>query len=71
MSNVPLIKVALLKTHIRLYMRSGIIPARGYGIQRMLDEASKFTGRVYQRGKIGAPDAVEDLQALLDQAAAS
>lgn len=50
----------LLWSHIKLYKATGMIPTRGFGITKMLDRASYFTGQKYKRKDIDK--AIEDLR---------
>jgi hypothetical protein len=55
--------VSSLTSHIKMYMRTGMIPTRGVTISRMLDMAGGYTGKRYKRGQ--GEQAVKDLEAIL------
>lgn len=52
-------KAVQLKSFIKLYLTTGIIPTRGVGIQRMLALATEITKKPYTRNT--AEQAIEDL----------
>lgn len=52
-----------LAAALRLYVGSGMIPNRHLKPQRMLELASEITGKSYKRGKVGATEAIADLDA--------
>lgn len=54
-----LFRVNMLKSSIKLWMKTGMMPTRGIGIQKMLKMASTYTGRKYKKSE--AAYAVEDL----------
>lgn len=51
---------ASLWSAIRLYLKTGMIPTRGYTLTRMNEAAGRYTGKTY-KGRKGAEQAVEDL----------
>lgn len=56
---VELYRVATLASSLKLYAKTGIIPTRGVTCKRMLEMASRYTGKSYKRG--AALDAAADL----------
>ena len=54
-----LFRVNMLKSSIKLWMKTGVMPTRGIGIQKMLKMAEMYTGRKYKKSE--AAYAVEDL----------
>lgn len=54
-----LFRVNMLKSAIRLYVKTGIIPTRGMGIKKMLKAAEQYTGRKYKTSEANV--AIEDL----------
>lgn len=54
-----LFRVNMLKSSIKLWMKTGMMPTRGIGIQKMLKMAEMYTGRKYKKSE--AAYAVEDL----------
>lgn len=54
-----LYRVNMLKTCIKMWMKTGMMPTRGIGIQKMLKMAEVYTGRKYKKSE--AAYAVEDL----------
>lgn len=54
-----LYRVNMLKVSIKLWMKTGMMPTRGIGIQKMLKMAEMYTGRKYKKSE--AAYAVEDL----------
>lgn len=57
---------AVLRSSIKLWLATGMIPTRGVGITHMLARASQLTGKSYRRGD--ASMAVRDLTAWVDVA---
>lgn len=56
---VRLQQAVTLRSAIKLYLTSGIIPTRGMGIVKMLALASTITGKPYKRTQ--GPAALSDL----------
>jgi hypothetical protein len=54
-----LFRVNMLKSSIKLWMKTGMMPTRGIGIKKMLKMAEVYTGRKYKTSE--AAYAVEDL----------
>ena len=54
-----LFRVNMLKSSIKLWMKTGMMPTRGIGIQKMLKMAEVYTGRKYKKSE--AAFAIEDL----------
>lgn len=54
-----LYRVNMIKTCIKMYMKTKIIPTRGVTITKLLKMATTYTGRKYKRSE--AAYAVEDL----------
>ena len=54
-----LYRVNMLKTCIKLWIKTGMMPTRGVGIHKMLKMAEVYTGRKYKKSE--AKYAVEDL----------
>lgn len=54
-----LYRVNMLKTCIKLWVKTGMVPTRGVGIKKMLRMAEQYTGRKYKTSE--AMYAVEDL----------
>jgi hypothetical protein len=54
-----LFRVNMLKSCIKLWMKTGMLPTRGIGIRKMLKMAEVYTGRKYKTSE--AAYAVEDL----------
>ena len=54
-----LFRVNMLKSSIKLWMKTGMMPTRGIGIRKMLKMAEQYTGRKYKTSE--AAYAVEDL----------
>lgn len=66
---IPLFRVKMLRSAIKLHKNTGMIPTRGVTITRMFAEASKITGKTYKRGQHDA--ALADLTKWIDAADAS
>ena len=49
----------LLWSHLKLYKKTGMLPTRGFGLRKMLDRASDYTGEKYKNNQIDK--AIEDL----------
>lgn len=47
-------KAAMLKSHIGLYQKCGMIPTRGFGISKMLAAANAILGTKYKRTQLDA-----------------
>lgn len=58
---ITLYAAALLKGHIKLWQKTGMIPTRGVGITKMLESASHYTGQKYKRSQVD--QAIIDLDA--------
>ncbi len=56
----------ILRSAIKLWAKSGIIPTRGVTISKMLSLASNYTGKTYRAGKAGAAKAQSDLTIWID-----
>lgn len=54
-----LYRVNMLKSCIKLWIKTGVVPTRGTGIRKMLTIAEVYTGRKYKTSE--AAYAVEDL----------
>lgn len=54
-----LFRVNMLKSAIKLWMKTGMMPTRGIGIHKMLKMAEVYTGRKYKKSE--AAFAIEDL----------
>lgn len=54
---------AMLKGHLNLYKKCGMIPTRGFGITKMLARASDYTGQKYKKSEIDK--AINDLDAFV------
>lgn len=54
-----LFRVNMLKSSIKLWMKTGMMPTRGIGIHKMLKMAEVYTGRKYKKSE--AAYAIEDL----------
>lgn len=54
-----LYRVNMLKTCIKMWMKTGMMPTRGIGIHKMLKMAEVYTGRKYKKSE--AAYAIEDL----------
>ncbi len=54
-----LYRVNMLKTCIKLWAKTGMMPTRGVGIKKMLKMAEQYTGKKYKTSE--AMYAVEDL----------
>jgi hypothetical protein len=62
-----LYQVVTLRSAISLYMKSGMIPTRGFTISRMLELASKYTGKKYKRNSRAEwAKAIEDLNVWIE-----
>lgn len=46
---VSMYRAALIATSLKLWVKTGIIPTRGFGITKMLAEATRITGKKYTR----------------------
>ena len=60
-------RLIVLRGAIRLYVRSGIRPNRGYTPANMRALATKYTGKPYARSAKGLQAALADLDALLGE----
>lgn len=59
-------RLIALRSALRLWERTGIIPQRGVTISHMLKLSSEVTGKRYPRSKKGAVAAQADLGTLLE-----
>lgn len=62
-------RVRMLRSSIKLWKQTGLIPTRGVGIKRMLAMASEYTGKPYHTRNIEA--ALTDLDTWLATMAAA
>ena len=61
---VMLMRATMLRSSIKLYAATGMIPTRGVTITKMLAMATEYTGKKYKRGQYA--EAQADLQAWID-----
>lgn len=60
---VTLYAAVLLKGHIKLWQKTGMMPTRGFGITKMLARATDYTGQKYKKSQVD--QAVADLDAFI------
>lgn len=66
---ITLYQASQLRSFLKLYAKTGMIPTRGVTITKMLKMASTFTGKTYKRGD--AMKAHEDMHQWVEAAKAS
>lgn len=61
---VNLYRAMVLRSSIRLYEKTGMIPTRGLTITKMFMMAKQYTGKMYKRGQYAL--VLSDLQTWID-----
>jgi hypothetical protein len=65
---VSVVAMYALWSSLKLWVATGIIPTRGYGITKMLAQAERYTGKKYHGNrKSRAMEAADDLKRQADE----